>query len=260
MILTIEYDVRRQAAERLQDTGGISADTLREVAEIKRVHEQMNSVGIVERIKREVEAAQQQAFFGSGKTSTILRAFHEEQRRFYELIEQFRQNTAILGGLRRLTKIVRHRGQAGATGKGKTSAGKKSSKSSNSSGGGGSDGGGDGDGPQRTSSKKRRPYKNRSTSSAHPPSIPTGEITSPQLPPPQSPSPLPRQDRGLAAYVSLLGALYVALTAQNEFLGIIVFAIIALCVTGHSDVAKTVLTSKAISALIAHLSAKADDE
>ena len=211
-----------------------------------------------QRVLEQVEAIEEQA-------SGVWRSLNSSQRRAMENIERFQRAMEILDRVRREVHVVRiddhilRRGQEGAAGTGKKSSSKKSTKSASGSSDGG-DGGG-GDGPPCTFSKSEKPRsKTRSITSTHPPSIPTGEITSPQLLPPQSPSPLPRQGRGLITYLSLLGALYIAITAQNEEVGIIVFAIIALCVTGHSDVAKTALTSKAITALIARVSAKAGDE
>lgn len=199
--------------------------------------------------------------------TAIWQSLSKAQQRAYESYERIRRELEIIDRVRKQVQIARtgghviRRNQEGASGKGRKSSVKRSTKSaSGSSNGGGGGGDGDGDGPKRTSFKKRRPYQNRNTSSAHPPSIPTGEITSLQLPSPHSPPQSPPRGRGLATYLSLLGALFIALTAKNEVLGILVFAIIALCVTGHSDVAKTALTSKAITDFIARLSAKAGDE
>lgn len=214
----------------------------------------------VQRVVEQVEAIEEQA-------SGVWRSLNASQRRALENIERFHKTMEIIDRVRREMHVVRvddhllRRGQNGAAGTGKKSTSKKSAKSASGSSDGGDGGGGDGDGPPRALSKSKKPRsKTRSINSAHPPSIPTGEITSPQFPPPQSPSPLPRQGRGLITYLSLLGALYIATTAQNEEVGIIVFGIIALCVTGHSDVAKTALTSKAITALVARLSGKGGGE
>lgn len=195
---------------------------------------------------------------------TVWQSIHRARQRTLEELDRLHQAMEILSRLRHQATSVANerpvlRNKEGAAGNGKKSAAKKSAKSSGGDGGGGG-GDSDGDGPQRTRSKKRRPYQNRSTTSEHPPSIPTGESTSPQSPSPQSPSPLPRQRRDPITYLSLLGALYIAVTAQNEEMGIIVFAIIALCVTGHSDVAKTALTSKAMTNLIARWSGKGGDK
>lgn len=252
MTLTITHEMTaaqalREAASRMGYGIGNSATErmLREVEKIKRFHEQMDTVSTVERITREVEAIRQRA-------SGISNALHESRYRALEHIERFRRQMAVIERLQRHTQVTRHRGQDGATGKGKgkTSSAKKSAKSTSSgnSGGGSSggdsgDGGGDGDGPQRTRSTptKSRPSKSVITRPSRLPNSSPGTTAST----PQVSTDRPQPSRGIAIVAMLLLFGIVLTEPGSSIVALIAvcLAVIALAGMGHPEVAKDVLRS-----------------
>lgn len=248
MTLTITHEMTaaqklREAAGRMGYGTGNSATErmLQEVEKIKRLHEQIDAISAVERITREVEAIRRQA-------SGIWNALHEARHRAFEHIERFRQQMAVIERLQRHTQVTRHRGQDGATGKGKgkgkTSA-KKSAKStsSGSSGGDGGDSGGDGDGPQRSrsTSKKSRPSKSVITRPSRlPNSVPGKTASTPQV---STDRPQPSRAIAIVAMLLLFG---IVLTEPSSFVVALIavcLAIIALAGMGHPEVAKDILRS-----------------
>jgi hypothetical protein len=237
--------------------------------EIKRFQRQMSGIEEIERI-REIatqikETEQIRKIVEMTDVCTVWKSCRGAQ---YQAIERFQQEMEIVDRIRRQMVTVSHarptvRNKAGATGSGRKSSAKKSTKSSGGDGGSDSDG----DGPQHVSTERKRPKKNRKPSPAHSPSIHPGVIVPQQFPSltPHSPPPSsPQSSRiELLDFLALLLFWSLAFTADElitKILAIIVTAIFALCLKGHSDVAKTLLTSKIVSSLIARFSGKDDAE
>ncbi len=233
---------------------------LEQIEEMERLRKVATQVQEVERIRKIVEL---------NELSATVKILQSARQRVLE-IERVQQAMEIFDRVRRQMATVLHarptsRNKTGANGFGRTSGSKKSAKSTGGDSGGG-DSDGDGEGPHRTRPKKRRPQKNQSTNLTRSPSTAAGGIVPPQspsVPPPQHtprPSPSPELRRAdLIGYLTVVCFWSLAFTAESQttkILAIIVFAIVALSVIGHSDVAKMFLTSKAISTLIARLFGK----
>lgn len=238
-----------------------------QIQEMERLRKLATQVQDVERIRKIVEL---------NEMSATLKILQSARQRVLE-IERVQQAMEIFDRVRRQMATVLHarptsRNKAGSNGAGRTSGGKKSAKSTGGDSGGG-DSDGDGEGPHRTRPTKRRPKKNRNTSPTRSPSSAPGAIVPPQFPPVPSQFPpvppshhTPRQSpppelrrADLIGYLTVVCFWSLAFTAESgatKVLAIILFAVVALSVIGHSDVAKMFLTSKAISTLMARLFGK----
>jgi hypothetical protein len=212
-----------------------------QMEEFERIRKLATNVQGIEHIRKIAELSE---------VSNIARSIRAARQQALEHIERFRQTMEIVDRIRRqMMAAVSHdrptaRDKAGASGSGRKSSAKKSAKSSGGDGGGGG-GDGDGDGPQRPPSRPRRPQKKHSTAVTKPQTVASRTISPPQFPPTQSQPPSPQTSLSLAHLV-ILGSLFIVFIAENQIFAIIVFAILALCLTGHSKVVTTLLTSKAI--------------
>lgn len=253
MTFTITHEMlalqeMQKVAEHMGFGTGNSATVsmFREVEEIKRYHEQRDVASAAER---------------------IMRTLHELRHRANEHIERFSKQMAVLVRLQRQTQVMRHRGQDGATGKGKgkTSSAKKTAKSASggSSGSGdGGDGGGDGDGPQRTRSTRRKSRSSKSvtTRPQHLPSSSTGKIVA------TSPSQVlfhpPLSISRIIIILTVLNFLFdIALAAKSTSIIVIIaffMLIIALVAMGSHDLAKHFWNS--VPKLVKLLAANSDEE
>ncbi|TDY36916.1 hypothetical protein C8C89_4827 [Janthinobacterium sp. 75] len=206
----------------------------------------------VEHIRKIVELSE---------VSSIYRSIRTARQQVLEHIERTQQAMEIFDRIRRQMMAVASqdrpmaRNKAGATGTGRKSSAKKSAKSSGGDGGGGD---GDGDGPQRPPFQTRRPQKKTRTTVTTPQNVAPSTISPPQFPSTPSPPPSPQNSQNIA-YFAIFGAILIVLVAENEVFAITVFAILALCLTGHSKVVTTLLTSKAILSLLQRIFGKDGD-
>lgn len=235
--------------------------------EAQRFQRQVAQLEEVERIRKLVSEAQGiehiRKLAELSEVSNIARTIRAARQQALDQIERFRQTMEIVDRIRRqMMAVVSHdrptaRHKAGSNGSGRKSSAKKSAKSSGGDGGGGG-GDGDGDGPQRPPARPKRPHEKNSTTVTKPQTATPSTISPPQLPVTQSP-PSPQTSLGLA-YLVILGALLIVFFAENQVFAIVVFATLALCLTGHSKVVTTLLTSKAILSWLARICGKDSEQ